>query len=129
MSVILFITGEVRTEQEEGLRVPAPPSSSQAGGRTTAPGHLLLRAKAPKPGSQSTSILSSPSTTEMVNVHSTHLILFYFSLFRAAPVAYGGSQARDRIGAAAAGLCHSHSNVGSETHLQPTPQLTATPDP
>ena len=25
----------------------------------------------------------------------------------AAPVAYGGSQARDRIGAAAAGLCHS----------------------
>ena len=24
---------------------------------------------------------------------------------------------------------HSHSNVGSETHLQPTPQLMAMPDP
>ena len=30
---------------------------------------------------------------------------------------------------AAAGLGHSHSNVGSEQHLRPTPQLTATPDP
>ena len=42
-----------------------------------------------------------------------------FSLFclRAAPVAYGSSQARARIGAAAASLCHSHSNTGSEPHL------------
>ena len=31
--------------------------------------------------------------------------------FRAAPVAYGGCQARGRIGAAAAGLHHSHSNA------------------
>ena len=46
-------------------------------------------------------------------------------LFRAAPVAHGGSQARGRIGATAASLHHSHSNVASE--LQPTPQLTATP--
>ena len=29
------------------------------------------------------------------------------------------------IGTVAAGLCHSHSNAGSEPHLQPTPQLTA----
>ena len=43
--------------------------------------------------------------------------------FRAAPTAYGGSQARGPIGAVAAGLRHSHSNAGS------TPQLTATPDP
>ena len=35
----------------------------------------------------------------------------------AAPAAYGVSQAR--------GLCQSHSNVGSEPSLQPTPQLTA----
>ena len=34
-----------------------------------------------------------------------------------------------RIGATAAGLHHSHSNTGSEPHLQPTPQLTAVPDP
>ena len=26
-------------------------------------------------------------------------------------------------------LPHSHSKAGSEPHLQPTPQLTATPDP
>jgi len=50
-------------------------------------------------------------------------------LFRATPVAYGSSQARGRFGAAAAGLPSSHSNAGSELHLRPTPQLTATPDP
>ena len=42
-------------------------------------------------------------------------------------MAYGGFQAKGLIGATAAGLCHS--NVGSEPHLQPIPQLTATPDP
>ena len=48
----------------------------------------------------------------------------------AAPAAYGGSQARGLIGATtAASLCQSHSNAGSELCLQPTPQLTATPDP
>ena len=52
-----------------------------------------------------------------------------FAISRATPVAYGGSQARGLIGAVAAGLHQSHSNVGSEPHLQPTPQLTATPDP
>ena len=52
-----------------------------------------------------------------------------FHLFRAAPVAYGGSQDRGEIGAAAASLHHSHSNTGSEPHLQPAPQLTATQDP
>ena len=46
----------------------------------------------------------------------------------AAPAAYGGSQARGRIGAVATGLRQSHSNVGSEPCLQPTPQLMATPD-
>ena len=40
-------------------------------------------------------------------------------------MAYGGSQARGLIGAVASGLHHSHSNAGSEPHLQPTPQLTA----
>ena len=62
----------------------------------------------------------------------------------AAPAAYGGSQARGRIRAVAAGLhrstatrdpsriCdlhHNHRCAGSEPHLQSTPQLTATPDP
>ena len=44
-------------------------------------------------------------------------------------MAYGGSQARSRIRAVAAGLHHSHSNVGTEPHLQLTPQLRAMPDP
>ena len=42
--------------------------------------------------------------------------------FKATLVAYGSSQARGQIGAAAAGLCHS-------LHLQPMPQLAAVPDP
>ena len=50
---------------------------------------------------------------------------FLFCLFRAEPTAYGGSQARVRIGAAAASLHNSHSNAGSKLHLRPTPQLTA----
>ena len=54
---------------------------------------------------------------------------FFFGLFRAAPMTYGGSQARGLIGATAAGLHHSCSSAGSEPCLQPTPQLTATLDP
>ena len=37
--------------------------------------------------------------------------------FRAAPMTYGGSQARGRIEVVAADLCHSHSNTGSIPHL------------
>ena len=47
--------------------------------------------------------------------------LFFSFLFRAAPVAYGSSQARGQIRAAAAGLHHRHSNAGSEPHLWPLP--------
>ena len=52
-------------------------------------------------------------------------------LFRATPAANEGSQARGRIGAIAAGLCHSHShsNTGSKLHLQSTLQVMAMPDP
>ena len=61
---------------------------------------------------------------------SFNSLSLFFYLFRAALVAYGSSQARGLIGAAAAtGLCHSHSNARSMPHLQPTPQLMATPDP
>ena len=38
--------------------------------------------------------------------------IYLFSLFKAAPMAYGGSQARGPIIAIAASLCHS--NAGSE---------------
>ena len=57
---------------------------------------------------------------------------FFFCLFafsRAASVAYGGSQARSPVRAVAASLLQSHSNAGSEPHLQPTPQLMVTLDP
>ena len=60
-----------------------------------------------------------------------YLFIFFwlFSFSRAAPAAYGGSQASGLIGAVAAGLSQSHSNAGSEPCLQPTSQLTAMPDP
>ena len=54
---------------------------------------------------------------------------FFLSLFRAAPIVYGGPKARGRFGAVATGLWHSHRNARSEPCLQPTPQLTAMPDP
>ena len=57
------------------------------------------------------------------------LFWFFFLLFRATPVAYGGSQARCRIEATAAGLHHSHSNARSGPRLQTIPQFKATPDP
>ena len=62
-----------------------------------------------------------------------HLSFFFFfcifAISKAAPAAYGRSQAKHRIRAVVAGLCQSQSNTGSKPHLQPTPQLTATPDP
>ena len=42
---------------------------------------------------------------------------FVFLSFRAAPAAYGGSQARGQIGDVAAGLHHSHGNSGSKLCL------------
>ena len=56
-------------------------------------------------------------------------LLFSFLLFQTAATAYGGSQARSQIGDTVASLHHSHSNVGSELHLQTTPQPTAIQDP
>ena len=54
---------------------------------------------------------------------------FFFCLFRAAHVAYEGSQARGHIRAVAARLHHNHSNARSELCLQPTPHLAATLNP
>ena len=53
-----------------------------------------------------------------------HSVLFYFYFFvffaisLATSLAYGGSQARGPIGAVATGLQQSHSNAGTEPHLQ-----------
>ena len=54
---------------------------------------------------------------------------FFVSLFRAASAVHGNSQVRGRIGATAAGLCHSHSNSEYKPYLQPKLQLAATLDP
>ena len=53
----------------------------------------------------------------LLNGFVLFLFLFFclFFLFRAALVACGNSQARGQISAVAAGLCHSHSNVGIQT--------------
>lgn len=48
---------------------------------------------------------------------SVFVYLFCFRFFKTAPVAYGSSQARGKIGAAPAGLHHSHINEGSKTCL------------
>ena len=63
------------------------------------------------------------------------IIIIFFLVFcvclspRTAPAAYGAFQAKGLIGTVAASLHQSHTNTGSEPSLQPTPQLTATPDP
>ena len=54
---------------------------------------------------------------------SPYIFPFFLFCFIAAPAAYGGSQTRDQIRAVAAGLHHSHGNVGSELHLLPIWQL------
>ena len=70
-----------------------------------------------------------PAQSFLQFCHVTTFFVCLFAFSRATPMAYGGSQARGLIGTVAAGLRHSHSNVGSEPRLRPTPQLTATPDP
>ena len=49
--------------------------------------------------------------------------------FRAAPMAYGSSQAKGQIRARAAGLHYSHSNAGSQPCLRFTLKLIAALDP
>ena len=60
--------------------------------------------------------------------HEDTLILF-FLLFMTTPAAYGSSWAKGQIRATAPRLHHSHSNAGSELHLQPTRQRMAVLDP
>ena len=59
------------------------------------------------------------------NMVLTQSLFFFLSFFRAAPAAYGDSQARGLMGGTTAGLHHSPSNEGSKPRLRPTPQLTA----
>ena len=68
------------------------------------------------------------------DIFSCHAFFFFFffvflSIFRAAPAACGGSQARGLMGAVASSVRQSCSNSKSKPHLRPTPQLTAVLDP
>ena len=49
------------------------------------------------------------------SLYSFFFLSFY--LLRPTPEAHGSSQARGQIGATATGLCHTHSNTGSELRL------------
>ena len=67
--------------------------------------------------------LTKAATTSKIGLLS---FFFFFCLFRATPTAQGGSQARGRIRAVAAGHV---SHARSQPRLQPTPQLAAMLDP
>ena len=71
----------------------------------------------------------SLASSSIIFLIITYTIFFVFFVFSwAMPKAYGGSQARGRIGAVTTGLHHSHSNAGSEPRLRPAPQLSVTLD-
>ena len=68
-------------------------------------------------------------SSRLVTSKSTQTIFFLFCLFRAPPMAQGGSQARGLIRAVAASLHYSPSNARSERRPQRTPQLMVMLDP
>ena len=74
-------------------------------------------------------LLINCANIELLKRNILLFLILFFAFFRVVPMLYGSSQTRDWIRAIAAGLCHSHSNVGSEPHLWPTPQLMITLDP
>ena len=82
-------------------------------------------------------LFNSWCTTEQFDIftkYTSYIVIIKYCFFlgggllRAAPVAYGSSQARGQIGATAAGLCHSHSNTEPELHLWPMLKLAVMPD-
>ena len=104
----------------------SPPTSGQTKHQENRPGstaHTQARTRlCPLPPRGSYLLGSAPSP---LSAQALPAVSFSFLLFRAAPVAYGASQARRRIRVTAASRHHSHSNAGSELHLRPTPQLMA----
>ena len=68
----------------------------------------------------------TPRSSDSLHLTDEGTKTFFFFSFLGSNLwqACGSSQARGQIGAAAAGLHHSHSNAGSEPCLNPTPQLT-----
>ena len=59
----------------------------------------------------------------------TEIKAFFFSLFKAVPAAYGGSQARGSNRSYRCQPLPQPQQHRSKPHLRPIPQLTAMPDP
>ena len=119
-----------RGEPPSGLK-PGPALGSRSG---PAPAHRVLgmtrwvdfcRATTGSP------YLCSISLTVLFLFLHSFILSFSVLLWRASPGAYGGSQGRGPVGAAAAchSPCPSPSHAGSKPPLQAPPQLTAMPDP
>ena len=62
-------------------------------------------------------------------INSTTFFFVFFCLFSGRSRGIWRFPGQGQIGAVATCLRQSHSNAGSNLCLQPTPQLTATPDP
>ena len=75
------------------------------------------------------SVFSNVSSNIFLATSYIQYTFFSYFLFSTAFIAYGSTQARGQIRAAAAGLYHNHSNVGSKPRLRPIPQLMLMPDP
>ena len=83
-----------------------------------------------EPASQHSQDTADPIVPQRELLQVLLLYLTFFCLFRAAHMAYGGSQVGSQIGAVAAGLYHSHSNTRSmPPSVTYIPQLVATLDP
>ena len=119
--------GFVKTETRSPVKTFDSALSCQ-----TPSAHVLSYAKNPQQYDGSMSCFQNLIISEVWRdpfFFSLVFFFFFFAFSRAAPAACGGSQARGLIGAVATGLRQSHSNMRSQPHLRPTPQLTATPDP
>ena len=75
------------------------------------------------------SLIIVPGVESLYHIATLFSISFFVCFFTSAAAAYGSSQARGHIGAAAAGLHNSHSNNGYKPHLWPKLQLVAMQDP
>ena len=113
----------------------AGPGRARSHRGTLGPGCEKLEASS-GPSKQRAQLLSSHSSSSKLapNCPSVCVCVCVYAcecvcVIRAMLTAYGGSQARGIIRDTATSLNRSHSNVGSELCLGPTPQLTATPDP
>ena len=122
----------------QGTRVPFPLDacdfSQEALGTLWVNGHCPSghHQRAGRPPGE---VLSGGMDASGLQAHAPLLLLFIYLFIFYLFLSYSGCTCSiwkfqgARIGVVGAGLRHSHSNVGSQPHLRPTPQLMATLDP